>query len=203
MNTYIQKDIDGFYIESDNVDESLCGYTYEDFLNGRYIKLEQEQVDYHNDYPEADIETVLNVAVYVDGEVTWHIAPVEITIDTVKEAKIAELTEYDNSDAVNDFTVNNTVHGWYNPTQRSNARNSIDSAKLVGIDTLYAPVGDQVFEISVDDAELYLAQIQVYADRCAGVTAIHKRNIMNLETIEEVEAYDFTTGYPTKLNFNV
>lgn len=202
MYTYIQKDIPSIYFETEKYIENQ-GLTYTDFLNGKYIKLEQDKIDYHRDYPEADIETVLNVAIYKDGEVTWHYAPVEMTLELAKEIKIAELTDYDNSSAVNDFTVNNTVHGWYTPEQRSNARNSIDSAKLVGIDTIYAPVGDQVFELSVSDAELYLAQIQVYADRCAAVTLTHKNNINNLTTIEDVEAYDFTTGYPQKLNFNV
>ena len=203
MNIYIQKDIPQIYIETEYIDENLCGYSYEDFLNGKYIKLEEDQVDYHKDYPLANVETVINVAIYKNGEVTWHVAPVEITLELTKQIKAAELADYDNSSAINDFTVNNTVHGWYTPGQRSNARNSIDSAKLVGIDTVYAPVGDYVFELNINDAELYLAQIQVYADRCAAVTLNHKNNINNLNTIEEVENYDFTTGYPQKLNFNV
>ena len=44
MNTYIQKDIPGFYIESEYINEAVCGYTYEDFLNGKYIKLEEDQI---------------------------------------------------------------------------------------------------------------------------------------------------------------
>jgi hypothetical protein len=30
---------------------------------------------------------------------------------------------------------------------------------------------------------------------------MHIANVNNLETIEEVETYDFTTGYPDKLQF--
>ena len=77
MNTYIQKDIPGFYIESEYINEAVCGYTYEDFLNGKYIKLEEDQIKYHSDYPDADIETVLNVAIYQDGKVTWHYSRAE------------------------------------------------------------------------------------------------------------------------------
>lgn len=203
MNTYIQKDIPGFYIESEGIDSSLCAYTYPDFLDGKYIQLSEDRVNYHNDHPEADIETVLNVAIYVDGKVTWHIAPAEITIDTIKEAKIAELTEYDNSDAVNDFIVNDTIHAWFTPEERSNYKSSVESAKLLGVDELSLYIGENLFTIPTQQAELMLAQIQLYADNCFMVTKTHKINIENLDTVEAVQNYDFTQGYPEKINFTL
>lgn len=48
-----------------------------------------------------------------------------------------------------------------------------------------------------------LAQIQLYADRCYIVTETHKSNVNALKTIEEVDNYDITSGYPEKLNFNI
>ena len=177
MNTYIQKDIEGFYVE-DNINESLCGYTYEDFLNGKYIKLEQDQVDYHRDHPEADIETVLNVAIYQDDKVTWYFDPhPEITIEQAKEWKLQEVTDYDNSDAVNDFIINNTIHAWFTPEERSNYKSSVESAKLLGVSELSLYIGENLFTIPTQQAELMLAQIQLYADNCFMVTKTHKINI--------------------------
>jgi hypothetical protein len=43
----------------------------------------------------------------------------------------------------------------------------------------------------------------MYAVTCTGVTATHKAAINSLDTVEEVEAYDFTVGYPEKLTFSV
>ena len=46
-----------------------------------------------------------------------------------------------------------------------------------------------------------LYSIELYASACYDNTQKHKANIDKLETIEDVEAYDFTTDYPEYLNF--
>jgi hypothetical protein len=43
----------------------------------------------------------------------------------------------------------------------------------------------------------------MYAVTCAGVTAQHKAAVNALATVEEVEGYDFTVGYPEKLVFDI
>jgi hypothetical protein len=48
-----------------------------------------------------------------------------------------------------------------------------------------------------------LASIQRYADKAAIVTAKHKRDISSLESIGEVDAYDFKAGYPDKITLDV
>lgn len=45
--------------------------------------------------------------------------------------------------------------------------------------------------------------IEVYAKDCYNVTATHQAEVNKLTTIEEVEAYDYKTGYPEKLNLKV
>lgn len=37
--------------------------------------------------------------------------------------------------------------------------------------------------------------------QCINVTESHIENIMNLESEDEISNYDFTLGYPEKLNF--
>jgi hypothetical protein len=46
-----------------------------------------------------------------------------------------------------------------------------------------------------------LVLLEVYAAEALNTTERHKIAINALETIEEIEAYDYTTGYPTKLAF--
>ena len=114
MKTYIQKDVEGFYFETDEFIPNL-GITYPDFLDGRPILLEDFQVAYHNDHINDDIETVLNVADYTDGNVKWYVSETVVTLEYAKEMKINALKEYDASDAINDFIVNETIHAWLTP----------------------------------------------------------------------------------------
>ena len=198
--TYIQKDIEGFYFESDKELYSL--HTYEDFLNGAPIKLYDWQIQYHKDYPEADIQTILNVVGYEDGVVKWCIEPKD-PITEAKDQKLAQIYQYDSSDAINDVIINNTVHGWVDAEQRANYRSSLDAAKRMGLTQVSFFVDNNLFTVSVEQAEDLLAAIQIYADQCFIVTKQHEIDVQSLSTIEEVEAYDYTAGYPAKLNFTI
>lgn len=197
---YIQKDIEGFYFESDKELYSLR--TYEDFLNGAPIKLYDWQIQYHNDHPEADIWTILNVVGYEDGVVKWCVEPKDPLVEA-KDQKIAQIYQYDSSDAINDVIINNTIHGWVDAEQRANYRSSLDSAKRMGLTQISFFVDNNLFTVSVEQAEDMLAAIQIYADQCFIVTKQHEINVQSLSTIEQVEAYDYTTGYPQKLNFTI
>jgi hypothetical protein len=46
-----------------------------------------------------------------------------------------------------------------------------------------------------------LAMLEVYAANALNTTERHKIAINNLSTVEEVEEYDYTVGYPTKCQF--
>lgn len=192
MNTYVQKDIPEFYIEQEYIQGEFRGYSYDDFINGKYIKLSEKQVNFHNYNPDASIEEVINYS-----------EPFVYTVDFVKELKIKGLDDYDNSDAVNDFIINNTIHAWFTPEERSNYKSSVESAKLLGVSELSLYIGENLFTIPTQQAEIMLAQIQLYADSCFMVTKTHKINIENLDTVEAVQSYDITQGYPEKINFTL
>jgi len=49
---------------------------------------------------------------------------------------------------------------------------------------------------------LYMLNIlEIYAAEALNTTERHKHNINNLNSVEEVIQYDFTTGYPEKITF--
>ncbi len=48
-----------------------------------------------------------------------------------------------------------------------------------------------------------LSALEMYALECFNVTAGHKAKVSALTTVEDVSAYDYTTGYPTMLELNV
>jgi hypothetical protein len=61
--------------------------------------------------------------------------------------------------------------------------------------------GGQEFTFPISAWKQMLVALEVYAGDAINVTESHKAAINNLNTIEEVEGYDFTAGYPARLLF--
>lgn len=197
---YIYKNIPERYIileeELNSELYSNLGTTYEDYLNGDFVLLSEKQVQFHNDYPEASVKEVF----YTHIEEPF--IP-ERTLEDAKLEKILEIDNYDNSEAVNSFLINDMIPAWFSVQDRLNYGKSVESAKLLGINSLQFFVGDVMLEIETLKAEQLLAALQLYADTCFIVTKKHKLAVEGLESIEEVDEYDYTAGYPKKLNFEL
>jgi hypothetical protein len=56
------------------------------------------------------------------------------------------------------------------------------------------------FEIDIDKAIAMLGALEMYALKCYNTTAQHIANVSKLTTVKEIEDYDYTSGYPQKLN---
>lgn len=124
----------------------------------------------------------------------------ELPIEAEKARKIAEIEDYSNSSNVNDLTFKG-LHTWVTPAVRANYLVSLDAAELLGEkDITFVVEGVQV-TLAIAKVRIILAQIQRYADACYIVTEGHKRAVRALENVDEVRGYDFTKGYPNKLNF--
>lgn len=126
------------------------------------------------------------------------------TLDYAKEVKIYEITAYDESKAVNQFYLSG-IGMWYKADKRATIRNLVESNIRTCNDrvTLWTEEEPIVgLEFNCEEALMMLAQLEVYAGNCKAVTQQHKANVMALTTKEEIEAYDYTTGYPEKLNLN-
>lgn len=124
----------------------------------------------------------------------------ELPLEAEKARKIAEIEDYSNSSNVNDLTFKG-LHTWVTPGVRANYLVSLDAAELLGEkDITFVVEGVQV-TLAIEKVRIILAQIQRYADACYIVTEGHKRAVRALENVDEVRGYDFTKGYPNKLNF--
>lgn len=125
-------------------------------------------------------------------------AKIPTDIDMAKAAKIAEIAAYSDSDAVNSLTFNG-LKTWLTPNVRANYLVSLDAAELLGeTDITFVVEGVQA-SLPIKQVRLLLAKIQRYADACFIVTERHKIAVRALQTVDEVEKYDYTTGYPEKL----
>lgn len=92
---------------------------------------------------------------------------------------------------------------WLTPDKRSDYKNSLDSAELLGMTEVHPVFNGVALTIPTQIAKMALAKIQIYANQCYGVTEQHKAAIGALQTVGEVEAYDFERFYPEKLTFEV
>ena len=122
------------------------------------------------------------------------------TLAGAKAQKIAEITAYDCSDAVNALTYKG-VRTWLTAEVRNSYLTSIQAAELLGETSIAFGIGGQAVTLELQSAKIMLAKLQRYADACYLVTQQHIAEVSKLTTVAEVTAYDITAGYPTKLTF--
>lgn len=117
---------------------------------------------------------------------------------TAKAQKLAEIDAYDTSGEVNSFLVDGTSM-WLNKATRVGLMNSTTIAKNLGQEKVALWLGSTQLTLACDKAISLLSAIEMYAVQCFDTTAKHKVAVSELTTIEEVEKYDITAGYPEKL----
>lgn len=134
---------------------------------------------------------------YVEPEPT-----VEELLEQAKQRKTAEIEAYDTSSAVNGFALNGTVV-WLDKATRVGLMNSTSITKAMGQPTTTLWLGESKMEVPCDTAIQLLSALEMYALECFNVTAAHKKAVSELTSIEEVEKYDITAGYPAQLKMEV
>lgn len=191
MNKYIK---DGQILEFIfELDEKYnVGSSYEDYQNGKFVKLSEEQISFMESNPTASISEVWNMKMNV----------VERTLEQAKQEKLAAIEQYDSSDSVNSFSVNGKS-AWLTPEVRGNYKTSIDAAELLGETSISLLIADIAAMLTITNAKMMLAQIQRYADACYLVTMTHKATVNALTDIDSVDSYDITSNYPPKLTFTL
>lgn len=124
------------------------------------------------------------------------------TLEEAKEILLAEIDAYDKSSAVNGFALNGTVV-WLDKATRVGLMNSTSITKAMGQLTTTLWLGESKMEVPCDTAIQLLSALEMYALECFNVTAAHKKAVSELTSIEEVEKYDITVGYPAQLRMEV
>ena len=125
----------------------------------------------------------------------------ERTLEIAKSEKIAEITAYDTSEAVNSFTLGNATM-WISRDDRISMMNSTTILKNADVETTTLWYGGEKYTLPCDTLIQMLSALEVYALQCYDVTEEHKAAVNALTTIEEVDAYDYTAGYPEHLTFS-
>ena len=123
----------------------------------------------------------------------------ELLEDAIAQKK-QEIEDYDQSNEVNEFTISGFAV-WLDKATRAGLMLRFQSEEALGKDVTTLWYNNQYFELPLSTAKAMLYQIEAYASECYDNTQKHLAQVARLTTIEEVEAYDYKTGYPDKLAF--
>lgn len=130
----------------------------------------------------------------------------EELLQQAKNNKIKELKQYDSSYKVNECTINyqnQILHYWSDREERSVLKGVIKDFINVGKTEYRLDLRDLGISIWLPCEILLhmLEQLEIYAAECYNKTSDHIYNINALTSVEDINSYDFTVGYPDKLIF--
>lgn len=120
--------------------------------------------------------------------------------EVTKEELLEQIDQHDTSSAVNSFMLQGKEM-WLPKETRVGLVNSVTIEKNAGKETTTLWFDGAKYELPVDTALQMLSALELYALECYNVTAAHKAAVNALESVEDIVAYDYTTDYPSKLNF--
>lgn len=111
---------------------------------------------------------------------------------------LKKIEQYDRSDEVNSFIFNNKKH-WLDKSTRVGLMHLANCSK----ENLQLVLDEEILTIPIDIAKNFLEQLEQYAAQCYLQTQKHLLTAKELKTVEDIINYDYTKGYPDKLNFTV
>lgn len=137
------------------------------------------------------------VDVHVNGTATE-----ENVLQAVKNLTKEAIDAYDGSCEVNRFYIGEKEL-WIDRSTRTALMRRFEAEKIENITSTTLWYGVDNFKMAVDDAISMLNSLELYACQCYDVTASHKAAVDSLGTVEEAYNYNYKSGYPDKLSFDV
>lgn len=209
MYTYIKKDVIGNYLTVDVLLDTIDGYQdavgndWKDYMEGKFILLSFEQLQFRDNNPEATVEEVFNMKINEPEIVPEPVIPEpERTLEDAKLAKRDEIEEYDMSEHVNGFYIGSDLL-WLDKATRAGLLLRFQAEEASGDENTTLWYGVKSYTLPLMLAKQMLLQIEKYASVCYDNTQSHYAVVDALETIEDVDNFDVTIGYPNMLHFNL
>lgn len=122
------------------------------------------------------------------------------TLYDARDAAIERITAYDSSSAVNEFSYMGHPM-WLDYDLRSRLRARLAADKTLGKATTKVWYSGVPFDLDIAKAEQMLMAVESYSAACYDVTQTHLAAVQQLQTIGELDSYDYKSGYPDKLAF--
>ena len=129
-------------------------------------------------------------------------------LEKARQEKIMEIESYDNSQEVNECLIHyngETIPYWADKTTRTTLKEAVRDCIAVGLDKYRLDLREYGVSMEID-CELMLGMLQeleVYAIRCYNKTTDHIYAVKAMDNIEDIEAYDYQSDYPSKLEFSI
>lgn len=164
---------------------------YNSYLNS--VTIDNAGVDEYNDY----LKYIFNAKMVVKRDLE-----LEEALVIAKEKLFNKISEYDKSDEVNGFLLNGELF-WLDRETRMSVSYSTSQEKALGNETTTIWLGGKSMVLPCEIVLGLLSQLEVYAKKCYNKTAEHKAAVDKLKTLEDVESYDYKSGYPERLNLEV
>lgn len=112
----------------------------------------------------------------------------------------AKASLYGSSEEVDDFTIGG-IHIWLNHDLRGKIKENLETSQQLGETETVLRFNGMAFPTTVEQGwQMYYA-VLAYARECWNTTEIHLSAIDALQTVDELLAYDYKSGYPQKLAF--
>ena len=176
------------------IEYGVLGNTY---VYANEQKVEEEYIDINPD--GTDEKKTRIVYKYDVVDIDRRFKTEDEVIAELKKLKNDEITKYDKSSNVNAFLLNG-ADVWLDRDTRVSLMNSTTIAKNMGQENTSLWLGTVKITVKCDQAIKLLYALEMYALSCFNKTAEHKKNVEALSTINEIVSYDYTVGYPEKLN---
>lgn len=132
----------------------------------------------------------------------WKVATANRKLARAKREVLKKIEDYDTSPAVNGFYLNGE-RVWLDFELRDRVYQGNERLQRIGRTDTTLWLGKQCYNLSIEQAQNIISHIEAYAKDCYNVTAAHKKAVSELASIEEVEKYDITAGYPAQLRMEV
>lgn len=126
----------------------------------------------------------------------------------VKEAKCKDLLKYDSSNAINSFEIRRggikVTDYWLDRDLRTSLEGDVTACSKVK-NTYNFDIRELGITLELDCQKFLdaLGVLRQYAYTAYNVTSQHLATINQLTSVQDVQNYNFTTGYPEKLVFDL
>ena len=119
-------------------------------------------------------------------------------LEVAKQAVSDAILEYDASENVNQFMLNDTPM-WLDKATRAGLKLRLEAEQEAGKEETTLWYGTEAITLPVTDAIVMLNRLEIYASECYDVTQGHLAAVNALQTVEDVLGYEYESGYPGML----
>ena len=126
--------------------------------------------------------------------------PGEDPLSLAKDYQKERIKAYDSSNAVNAFILQGTPM-WLDKATRAGLKLRLEAEQASGKESTTLWYGTEAITLPVTNAIIMLNRLEIYASESYDVTQGYLARVALMENVEEVLGYDYTEGYPEKLNF--